>query len=114
MCIVFPARHLEIYHDSRSWAPAGELQSKRKASKRQASRVLESAATSQAAAIAAVAASSGATYLDAAARGSDHRGAPQPPPGPDGKGLAPGPSTVSRSFLDPLGVFEKVIHSQTG
>ena len=87
---------------------AGELPSRRKASKRQTSRVEETAATNQAAAIAAVAASSGATYLDAAARSTDHPIAPQQPSGSDVKGVAQGPSIVSRSFLDPLGVFEKV------
>jgi hypothetical protein len=87
---------------------AGELPSRRKASKRQTSRAEETAATSQAAAIAAVAASSGANYLDAAARTSDHNIALQPPSSAEAKGAAQGPSSVSRSFLDPLGVFEKV------
>lgn len=83
---------------------AGEV-SRRKTLKAQAGMAEEMAANSQAAAIAAVAASSGATYLDAGAKAADLRAASA---AADAKGAVQGGATIGRSFLDPLGVFEKV------
>ena len=82
------------------------MASRRKASKREASRAEETATTSQAAAIAAVAASSGATYLDDAARkANSHEAAPSATSAAEFRGTVPGGTTAGRSFL---GVFEKV------
>ncbi|BDA40915.1 probable dual specificity tyrosine-phosphorylation-regulated kinase at C-terminar half [Coccomyxa sp. Obi] len=87
-------------------ASSGEVASRRKASKREASRAEETAATSQAAAIAAVAASSGATYLDDAARKANSHEAPPPATSAaEVKGTVLGGTSAGRSFL---GVFEKV------
>lgn len=81
------------------------MASRRKASKREASRAEETAATSQAAAIAAVAASSGATYLDDAARKVNSHEAPPPATSAaEVKGTVLGATSAGRSFL---GVFEK-------